>query len=114
MDGMKIKVKWLTIICAAVLLAFAACASQQPLVTIGQSKGEVVLDMKASSFAFEPNNIKAYRGDVIVLKIENISGSGHNFTIEDPQGNTVQSVGLPSKDTVTVKVPLAQVGSYEF
>ena len=108
------KSKWLTAVFASALLAFAACASQQPLVTIGQAKGEVVLAMKASDFIFEPNNIKAYRGDVIVLKIENISGAGHNFTIKDPQGNTVQNVGLPSKETVTVKVPLAEPGTYEF
>jgi plastocyanin len=95
-------------------MAFAACASQQPMVTIGRAKGEVVLAMKASDFASEPNNIKAYRGDVIVLKIENISGAGHNFTIKDHQGNTVQNVGLPSKETVTAKVPLAETGTYEF
>jgi plastocyanin len=111
---MNTKSKGLTAVFVTVLLAFAACASQQPLVTIGQAKGEMVLAMKASNFTFEPNNIKAYRGDIIALKIENISGAGHNFTIKDPQGNTVQNVGLPSKETVTVKVPLAEAGTYEF
>ena len=111
---MNRKLKCLTAVFAAVLLAFTACASQQPLVTIGQAKGETVLAMKASSFSFEPNNIKAYRGDVIVLKIENISSAGHNFTIKDPQGNTLQNIALPSKETVTVKVPLSEAGTYEF
>jgi len=100
----------------AVLLAVAACAGQQqqPLVTIGPVKGEAIVTMKAGDFTFEPNNIKAYKGDVIVFRIENISGSGHNFTIKDPQGNNLQSVGLPSKESVTIKVSLAEAGTYEF
>jgi len=111
---MNRNLKWLSAVFATVLLVLAACASQQPLVTIGPAKGEIILPMKASSFSFEPNNIKAYRGDVVVLKIENISGSGHNFTIKDPQGKTLQDVGLPSKETVTLKVSLSDTGTYEF
>jgi len=111
---MDVKSKWLTTVFAVVLLVFAACASQQPLVTIGQAKGEAILAMKASDFAFEPNNIKAYRGDVIVLKIENVSSTGHDFTIKDPQGNKVQNVALPPKETVAVRIPLAEAGTYEF
>ncbi len=98
----------------ALLLLVAACASQQPLVTIAPSKGETVVAVKASDFNFEPNNIKAHRGDVIVFQIENISGSGHNFTAKDPQGHTVQSVSLPSKETVRVKITLSETGTYEF
>jgi len=97
-----------------VLLMLAACASQQPLVTIGPDKGEAVVGVKASDFKFEPNNMKAYKGDVIVFQIENISGSGHNFTVKDPQGYTVQSVNLPSKETVQVKISLSETGTYEF
>lgn len=108
------KSKGLIAVFVTVLLAFAACASQQPLVTIGPAKGEIVLAMKVSDFTFEPNNIKAYRGGEIVLNIENISGTGHNFTIKDPQGNTVQNVALPPKETVTVKAPLSEAGTYEF
>jgi len=104
----------LTLLCIGVILAAAACASQQPQVTLGQAKGEVAVEMKASDFKFEPNNIKAYQGDVIVFRIENTSGTGHNFTITDPKGNTLQSVGLPSRETVTVKVPLTEAGNYGF
>ena len=111
---MKHESKRLITAYVAFLLTFAACASQQPLVTLGPAKGEFVLAVKASNFSFEPNNIKAYIGDVIVLKIENISDSGHNFTIRDPQGNTLQNVALPSKETVTVKVPISKEGTYEF
>ena len=111
---MNRKLKWLTPVFATVLLACVACASQQPLVTIGPAKGEIVLAMKGSSFSFEPNNIKAYRGDVIVLKIENISSTGHNFTLKTPLGNAEQSVKLPPMETVTVKVELSEAGTYEF
>lgn len=108
------KSKWLAAVFTSVLLTFAACASQQPLVTIGPAKGEIVLAMKAGDFSFEPNNIKAYRGDVVVLKIENISNAGHNFTVTDPRGNMVQNIALPPKETVTVKIDLSETGTYEF
>jgi plastocyanin len=104
----------LTALWVAALFAFAACASQQPLVTIPPAKGEAVVAVKASDFKFEPNNIKAYKGDVLVFQIENISGSGHNFTIKDPKGRVVQSISLPSKETVLVKVSLSEPGTYEF
>ena len=97
-----------------VLLTLAACASQQPLVTIGQTKGESVVTVKVSNFRFEPNNFKAYKGDVIAFQIENVSGSGHNFTVKDPQGHTVQDISLPSKETVPVKISLSETGTYEF
>jgi len=108
------KSKWLTAVFTMILLAVAACASQQPLVTISPTKGEIVLAMKASDFTFEPNNIKAYRGEVIVLKIENISNTGHNFSLIDPRGNMVQNITLPPKETLTVKVALSETGTYEF
>jgi plastocyanin len=69
---------------------------------------------QSSDFSFEPNNIKAYKGNVIVFKVENVSGSAHNFTVKDPQGNIVQSVKLPSKETIQVKISLSETGTYEF
>ncbi len=101
------------LLCAAAIFLAAACAARQPLVTVGPGKGQAVA-ITASDFKFVPNNIKAYKGDVLLLKIENTSGTGHNFTIKDPGGNTLQSVPLPSKETVTVKVELADSGTYEF
>ncbi len=104
----------LIVLWGGVLLLVAACAGQQPLVTIGPSKAETVVAVKASNFKFEPNNIKAYKGGVIVFEVENISGSDHNFTVNDPKGNTVQSVNLPSKKTVKISVSLSETGTYEF
>ncbi len=104
----------LIVLWAGMLLAVSSCASQQPLVTIGPSKAETVVAVKASDFKFEPNNIKAYKGGVIVFEIENISGSEHNFTVNDPKGQTMQSVSLPSKKTVKLSVSLSEAGTYEF
>ncbi len=101
-------------VCAVAALAAASCASQQPLVTIGPAKGEIAVTVKASNFKFEPNNLKAYKGDVLVFRIENSSSSGHNFTVKDPQGRTMQNVDLPANETVTVKVNLSEAGTYEF
>lgn len=100
--------------CLWVLLLLAACASLQPQVTVSTEKGEKVLAMKADSFKFDPNNIKAYQGDVIVLKVENISAAGHNLTIKDSQGQIIQSVDLPPKKIVEVRVTLSETGTYNF
>jgi plastocyanin len=101
-------------LCSAIFILAAACANRQPLVTIGPARGETVVTMTASDFKFVPNNIKAHRGDVLLLEIENTSGGGHNFTIKDPQGRPLQSVTLPAKKTVTVKLVLSDDGTYEF
>jgi plastocyanin len=97
-----------------VLIMAPACASRQPLVTISPSQGETVITMKASDFKFEPNNIRAYQGNEVLLKVENVSHKGHNFTIKDPRGNTVLSVPLPPKETVEMKFDLSETGIYEF
>lgn len=102
------------IICLAILLLLAACSGLQPQVPVSQEKGEKVSAIKADSFKFEPNNIKAYVEDVIVLKIENVSAAGHNFTLKDPRGNVVQNVDLPPKKTVEVRVTLSETGIYNF
>ena len=103
---------WQTFLC--VLLLFAACAGLQPEVTVSPGGGEKVLAVKASSFKFEPNNIKAYTGDVILLKIENVSGSGHNVTITNPQGQVIQSAELPAGKVTDVSVTLSEKGVYDY
>lgn len=72
--------------------------------------------MKASDFKFGPNNIKAFKGDAIVLRVENTSGTGHNFTVKYPQGAHCKARHclLPSKETVEIRVALAETGIYEF
>lgn len=99
---------------AAVLLVISACAASQPLVTIGPEKGQILLPVKASNFRFEPNNLKAYKGEILDFRIDNVSDTDHNFTIKDPQGRILKSVPLPAKETTTVSVGLSEPGIYEF
>ena len=96
------------------LLLLQACGGQQHQVAVSPGEGEKTLVVKASSFTFEPNNIKAFSGDVILLKIENTSGSSHNFTIKDPQGNVLQSTVLPAGKTTDVEIMLPKKGMYDF
>lgn len=97
-----------------VFLSLAACAGLQPQVTVTSEMGEKGLTIKADSFKFEPNNIRAYQGDSILLKVENISTAGHNFTIEDTQGRVIQNVDLPPKKTVEVRINLSEAGTHHF
>lgn len=94
-------------------LVFTGCASRQPQVAVA-GDSEKTITMNADSFKFEPNNIKANRGDTIVLNIVNVSDTKHNFTIKDPRGNVLQSVDLPAKRTVPLTITLPENGTYDF
>ncbi len=96
------------------LCAIFACAGLQPQITATHEMNDKGLVIKADSFKFKPNNLKASQGDVLVLKVENVSDAAHNLTIEDPNRNKVQNVDLPSKKTVEIKVELSKVGIYNF
>jgi len=110
---MKISVVGRIVISVIVVLAVAACASveQKPMVL---EPGEKTLVMKVESFKFEPNNIKAHRGDILTVKLENIGSVEHNLTIKTPQGAALVSVDIPAKGTVNVRVNLAETGIYQF
>ncbi len=102
------------VIGAGMLFALAACARLQPQVALGPEPGEKTVAIQASDFKFEPNNIKAYRGDTIVFKIENITNTGHNFTMKDPRGQKIQNMDIPPKKTVEVKISFPETGEYDF
>jgi len=97
------------------LLAFLfalACAGQQKPVTI--EPGERTVQLKASDFKFEPNDLKAHQGDVLTIHVENVSGTAHNLTVKNPQGNVLAEVDIPPRGTATAKVRLAETGTYPF
>ena len=102
------------VIFVAMGLLLAGCASLQPQVALSEKEGEKVVQLKADSFKFEPNNIKAFEGDAILFRIENSSDSTHNFTITGPQQQTISSMALPARKTVEIKVSFAEPGIYEF
>jgi len=96
-----------------VALTVAACAStQQKPITL--DPGEKTLIMKVESFKFEPNVMKAYQGNILTIKLENIAGVEHNITIRSPQGTTVASMDIPAKGTVSLRLNLAEAGVYHF
>jgi plastocyanin len=110
---MKISVLGRIVALIIVVLGVSACASVQQE-TMVLEPGEKKLVMKVESFKFEPNDIKAHRGDVLTVKLENISSAAHNLTIKTPQGATLTSVDIPAKGTVDVRVDLAEAGIYPF
>src|SRR5512136_2428711 len=93
-------------------LLVVACAAPQKSVILGV--GEKELTMKADSLYFEPNLIKAHRGDTLTISVENVARIDHNLTIQTPQGKTLVSVDIPGKGTATAKVNLAEAGTYNF
>jgi uncharacterized cupredoxin-like copper-binding protein len=104
----------LTFLWLGLMMALAACAGMQPPVSVSPEKSEAVIDMTASNFKFVPNNIRAYKGDELIFRIRNVSGTEHNFTINNPEGKRLQSVTLVPGETTEVKVPLQEAGIYEF
>ncbi|MGO9379586.1 MAG: cupredoxin domain-containing protein [Dissulfurispiraceae bacterium] len=96
------------------LFMLSACAGLQQQVTVDSIEGDKTITMEVGSFKFTPNNIKAYQGDKVAINIVNVSDAGHNFTLEDPQGQIIRSVDLPSKQTVKVRVTLTEAGEYVF
>ena len=102
------------VIWAVMVILLAGCASLQPQVVLSEKEGEKVVELKAESFKFGPNNIKAFEGDTLLFRIENSSDSAHNFTIMNPQQQAINSVALPAKKTVEIKVSFAGPGIYEF
>ena len=102
------------VIWTVAVLLLAVCASFQAQVALGEESGERVVELKADSFKFEPDNIKISEGETVLFRVENISNSTHNFTIKDPQKQILKSEALPAEKTVDIKVSFADPGVYEF
>ena len=100
--------------CAALLLAIfvLGCSSHQKAVTI--EPGQKTVQLKASDFKFEPNILKAQKGEVLTITVENVAGITHNLTVKNPQGNVLANVDIPPNGTARAKVTLAEAGTYPF
>ena len=96
------------------MLVVAACAGPQKMLSVPPGAGEKVIEVKASSFRFDPNVIQAHQGDRLVLLIHNTAGIAHNFTLKDPAGKVLFSKDLPASETVRLEVSLSQAGDYPF
>ena len=76
--------------------------------------GQNIVEMTASDFKFQPNNVATRAGESILFRIQNVTGTSHNFTLKDPKGGTVQSVDIPAKQSVDVRATFSEPGTYTF
>ena len=93
-------------------LAIASCAGPSKVVAV--PPGELPLEIKASSFAFDPNVIQTHLGNKLILDIENVSNVDHNFMIKTPTGEVLVTKDLPAHQIVRLEIPLTQLGEYPF
>jgi plastocyanin len=100
------------ILLLVVLFAFGCTPGRGKMVIV--EPGAPTVQLKASNFIFEPNDVKARQGDVLTIRVENISGTTHNLTVKNPQGNVLANVDIPPKGTATAKVTLTETGTYPF
>jgi len=99
----------------ALLVLLSGCAGQQRTVNVAAAPGQKVdVEMKASSFAFDPAVIVARTGDTLVLHVTDVSGETHNITVKDPSGKIIGSEDIPGHQTVTLEVPVPAAGVYPF
>lgn len=98
---------------AMLLLAVSSCAGLQRQVSADPAKKSVIV-MKASDFKFTPNNIRVYKGQTVVFRLENTAKIPHDFTLKDPSGRKVEDVDLPPGKTVDVTVFFRRAGRYNF
>jgi len=96
------------------VLTLTGCVSKGTVFEVPPGTGETVVSMTSSSFAFDPEVIKANQGDILHLKVENIAAIDHNLTIRNPEGVIIQSVDLPAGKTVVVVVGLTEGGLYSY
>ncbi len=97
------------------LMAMVGCARLGDPVTVGSmEKGKSVIQMEASSFKFNPDNLKIPKPGPVTLSVENISDIEHNFTIKNPKGQVMKSVDLPPEKKTMFTFDLPEPGKYEF
>lgn len=102
------------VLLAAVLAVLSCARAQAPVEVRATDQGEKSITITASSFKFEPSHIVTRQGDILIINIENVSSTDHNFSLKDPRGNVMVSVDVPGKETVEVKVTLKEPGTYDF
>ncbi len=100
------------LIAALAALVFAGCATGGPATQAAPGGGPI--DMRAGDFAFAPNILKVKGTGSLTLRINNDSGTAHDFTLRDPAGKVMTKVELPPGKTTTATVSLAAPGIYKF
>jgi plastocyanin len=99
---------------AGILAVFGCSSLSAPVTVKSAQQGGRVTQLKASSFKFEPNNIRVPEPGPLTIEVENISDIEHNITIKNPQGEVIKSADLPAMKTVALTLTLPGPGKYEF
>lgn len=84
--------------CVVVLLVLlSGCGGSKKTVNVAAAPdGKVMVEMKASNYAFDPGVIVARKGDTLVLNVTNVSGEKHNITVKDPAGKVIKMRTFPA------------------
>ncbi len=107
--------KRLLFLIMVVIAALAGCAGGGKVETAAPTGGGGSnIAMKASSYNFSPNLVRVERPGKLTIQINNVSGSEHNFTLEDSGGKVLANVELPPGKTVNANVDLPNTGVYKF
>lgn len=101
-------------LCAGIALLLSGCAGRQLQIAPVEKEGKKIVEMRAESFRFEPDNIKVLQGDTIIFAVNNVSGSEHNFTIRNPQQEILKYMDIPALRTARFEVTFQEPGIYEF
>jgi plastocyanin len=104
------------LVCLALVSGALGCAEKASSTATATAAGYGVktVEVRASSFAFEPSTIMARQGDTLRLRVTNMSTSGHNITVQDPDGNILTSQDIPDGGTIETQIVLPRSGSYEY
>ncbi len=99
----------------ALLVLLAGCAGHKQTIDVAAAPGQkVTVDMKASSFKFDPAVINARVGETLVLNVTNVSGEKHNITVKDPSGKVIADMDMGAHQVVSMEISLPTAGVYPF
>lgn len=95
--------------------ALAGCVGGGNVQTAAVRSGNLsVLSIEAGRLYFWPNEIRVNKPGPVRLEINNVSGSRQNFTLQDPEWNTLENIELPAGKTTSIDLKLNQPGIYQF
>jgi plastocyanin len=108
-------IKFAAVLAAAVLLlALFACAPRPGVYQVGPGAGEQIIHIIATNFAFDPEQIAARQGQVLILRVTNQATTTHNLTVRDHQENILAAIDLPAGSSSETRIYLKEAGVYSF
>lgn len=110
-----LRFRHLAAIGVALFLLLSGCAGhEETFKATGPAGHKVKVEMKASSFDFDPAVIAAQKGQTLILDMRNVSGIAHNITVKDPSGTIMKSQDIPANQSISMEIFLPTAGVYPF